>query len=106
MDEFYSACASSEPFALQVLGNSMEPEFEDGCIVIIDRSARIEHGCYVLAKHQDEYIFRQLKIEGEQWRLAPLNPHYETLVISSKDAIEGVIIQKAGRRRSQHKHYT
>ncbi|MGF1642448.1 MAG: S24 family peptidase [Thiotrichales bacterium] len=105
MDEFYSACASSEPFALQVLGNSMEPEFEDGCIIIIDRAGLIENGCYVLAKHQDEYIFRQLKIEDGQWWLAPLNPHYETIAIPGKDAIEGVIIQKSGRRRSERKVY-
>ena len=29
-----SSCSSSEPFALQVIGDSMEPEFPDGCIVL------------------------------------------------------------------------
>ena len=36
MDMDGSGCASSEPFALRVLGDSMEPEFKDGCVIIID----------------------------------------------------------------------
>ena len=34
---FESSCSTnSEPFALQNLGNMMEPEFSENCIVIID----------------------------------------------------------------------
>ena len=54
-------CSGSEPFALRVLGDSMTPEFEDGAIIIIDPAGVVESGCYVLALHDGEYIFRQLR---------------------------------------------
>ena len=31
----FTGCSLSEPYALQVLGNEMEPEFPDQCIVVI-----------------------------------------------------------------------
>ena len=67
----HGGCANSEPFALRVLGDSMEPEFRDGCIVIIDSAAAVESGSYVLAMVNGEYIFRQLIIENEQYILKP-----------------------------------
>ena len=30
------SCSSLEPYALRVLGDSMEPEFADGCVIIVD----------------------------------------------------------------------
>ena len=99
-------CGSSEPFALRVLGDSMIPEFEDGCVIVIDPSGVIENGAYVLAIHENEYIFRQLIIDNRRYYLKPLNQGYETLEIPGLDAIHGVIVQKAGTRRHHRKHYT
>ncbi len=98
-------CSAAEPFALRVLGDSMMPEFEDGAIIIIDPAGVVESGSYVLAMHNDEYIFRQLIIEAGQYRLKPLNPGYETVEIPGLEAVKGVIVQKAGTRRHQRKHY-
>jgi len=104
MDEL-SGCASSEPFVLRVLGDSMEPEFEDGIIIVIDPAGVIESGSYVLAKDQGEYIFRQLIIEDGRYFLKPVNEGYETREVGGLDVVQGVIVQKAGKRRHQHKHY-
>ncbi len=30
------SCSEAEPFALQVHGDSMEPEFKHGCVIVID----------------------------------------------------------------------
>ena len=98
-------CSESEPFALQVLGDSMEPEFYDGCIVIIDPAGLVEHGSYVFATYNDEYIFRQLHIINEEHVLRALNPNYPELKISGLSDVHGVIVQRAGKRRSEHKHY-
>ena len=98
-------CGSSEPFALRVLGDSMVPEFEDGCIIVIDPAGVVEDGSYVLAVHHNEYIFRQLVIDEEGYYLKPLNEGYDTLEIQGIDAIRGVIVQKAGTRRHHRKHY-
>jgi len=101
----HGGCANSEPFALRVLGDSMEPEFIDGCIVIIDSAAAVESGRYVLAMVNDEYIFRQLIIENEHYVLKALKDGYEEIQVSSMDAIRGVIVQRSGTRRKDHKHY-
>jgi DNA polymerase V len=104
MDDM-GGCASSEPFALQVLGDSMEPEFEDGIIIVIDPTGVIESGRYVLARDEGEYIFRQLIIEDGRYFLKPVNEAYETREVGGLDVVKGVIVQKAGTRRHQRKHY-
>ncbi|NIR32562.1 MAG: S24 family peptidase, partial [Gammaproteobacteria bacterium] len=96
---------AAEPFALQVLGDSMAPEFEDGTIIIVDPAGIIESGCFVVAHHAEEYIFRRLSIEKGRYLLEPLNPAYETAEIGGTEAITGVVVQRAGRRRRHRKHY-
>lgn len=100
-----SSCSDSDPFALQVLGDSMEPEFPNGCIVIIDPAGQAEDNSFVFAKYNDGYIFRRLRIENGEYWLIPENPGYEKLYIPGKEAIHGKIIQRAGTRRKDRKHY-
>lgn len=96
-----SACDGAESFALMVLGDSMEPEFRAGEIVIIEPSGLAVDGSYVLAHVDDEWIFRQLSKTGAGWRLAPLNPAYAARDIDDLSPVRGVIIQKSvpGRRK-------
>jgi SOS-response transcriptional repressor LexA len=95
-----------EPFALRVLGDSMAPEFVEGHIIIIEPDGVINNGVYVFAvDDKDEYIFRQLHIENDRYFLKPLNKDYPTLEIPSLDKIKGVITQRAGNRRKEHKNY-
>ena len=103
MDE--GGCGSSEPYALRVLGDSMEPEFQDGIIIVIDPGGVVENGCYVIAEHDGAPIFRQLVMEQGRYLLKALNSGYPMLEIPDLQAIRGVIVQRAGVRRSQHKHY-
>lgn len=113
-------CSAHEPFALRVLGDSMEPEFPDGAIIIVDPSGVVENGCYVLAEISDDdvetggangakteagYILRRLAVEETRYYLKPLNPGYATIEIPGREAIKGVVVQKAGARRRDRKHY-
>jgi DNA polymerase V len=98
-------CAENEPFALRVLGDSMLPEFEEGAIIVIDPGGMLRDGCYVIAFHNEEYIFRQLRIVEQRYYLQPLNDLYDTVEISGPEVVKGVITQKAGRRRKDRKHY-
>ena len=98
-------CSESEPFALRVLGDSMIPEFKEGVIIIIDPAGEVSDGCYVVATHNAELIFRQLRIQDKKYYLQPLNDLYDTVEISGVEAITGVITQQAGTRRSERKHY-
>lgn len=100
-----TGCSESEPFALQVLGDSMLPEFKEGMVIIIDPAGVIEHGSYVVALHNDEYIFRQLVVHQEKFYLQPLNDLYDTVEISGLEAVTGVVTQQAGKRRSERKLY-
>jgi len=102
-------CSSSEPFALQVTDNSMEPEFKRGCIIVIDPAGVIEHGCYVMAEVENGFIFRQLVLENDCYFLQPLHTDYlhEKRRIELA-AIKGVIVQQAlpNGRRKDRKRYT
>ena len=98
-------CAANEPFVLQVLGDSMEPEFTDGTVIVVEPGGVLQSGSYVVAMHDGGYIFRQLIIESERWSLRALNDAYSGIEIPGASVIKGVVIQKAGRRRHECKHY-
>ena len=94
-----------EAFALRVLDDSMSPEFVEGCIIIIDPEGVIADGSYVFARHNDGYIFRQLVFGEGVYYLQALADGHEIIEMPDLSAIEGIIIQQAGRRRSDRKHY-
>ena len=101
-----TGCSAAEPFALRVLGDMMEPEFEHGCIIVVDPEGRVKDGCFVVANHNDEFYFRQLVIDGERLLLKCMNHAYDEIVeLPGLDAIHGVISQKSGVRRKERKRY-
>ena len=101
-----SNCSASEPFALRVVGDDMAPEFLDGQVIIVDPGGKISSGCYVVARHQGEMIFRQLVLAGDSCRLRALDEELPVIELASGiEDIVGVISQRAGRRRSEHKRY-
>lgn len=108
-DPALDKCSAAESFALMVLGDSMEPEFVEGDIIIIEPEGLATDGSYVMAWHDDEWIFRQLVKDEEReggWKLRPLNPKYPSAPIADLSAIKGVIIQKSkpGRRKAAKRY--
>lgn len=102
-------CTSKAPFALQVLGSSMEPEFLDGVVIIIDPNHPAAHGTYVVADYDGEITFRQFIIREERKYLVALNDNYPDIEIVTELTIHGVITQRARSRRhgfKKAKHYT
>lgn len=100
-----SGCSAAAPFALQVLGDSMHPEFMHECIIVIDPEGVVRDECYVMAEINGESTFRQLRIHEEKLYLVPLNDLYDTVEIDGIQNIKGVIVQQAGRRRKDRKFY-
>jgi DNA polymerase V len=97
-----SGCGGGEVFALRVVGHSMAPEFNEGEIIVIEPDGDVRDGRFVLARHDDGWIFRQLRaLPGGGWQLHALNPAWPDLPLAGLDTVHGVIIQKAvpGRRR-------
>ena len=105
MNEDLSNCSASEPFALRVIGDDMAPEFIDGHIIVIDPGGRLASGCYVVANHDNQMIFRQLRIDGAEYRLLALKAGLPEIVLGSVEDIVGVVSQRSGKRRSEHKRY-
>lgn len=109
-----ATCTEAEPFALRVLDDSMQPEFRRGCIILIDPTGRATDGSFVLADDgtsaedaTEGLVFRQLcRGENGGWSLCALNDRYPQIPTDGNlSSIMGVIVQRAGVRRSYHKHY-
>ena len=100
-----SGCGALEPYALRVLGDSMEPEFPDGCVIIIDPGHPPRDGSYVIVDYAGDVFFRRLIIDGDRLFLQPLNPKYGGFELIPPYIIRGGVVQQRGKRRSQHKHY-
>ncbi len=101
-----AACDDAEAFALMVLGDSMAPEFLEGEIVVIEPAGEARDGSYVLARVDDDWIFRQLRRDGAGWQLAPLNASYPVVAIADLTPVRGVVIQKSkpGRRKAMKRY--
>lgn len=99
------SCSNLEPYALRVLGDSMEPEFPEGCIVIVDPGHAPRDGSWVIVEFAGDVFFRQMVFDGERRFLKPLNPKYGAFELTPPYTVRGCVVQQAGRRRSQRKHY-
>jgi SOS-response transcriptional repressor LexA len=73
-------------FALRVKGDSMEPEFHEGEIIIVNPHVEAKPGDYVIVKSDDtkEATFKQLKKFGDMLVLHPLNPRYPDIELTKK----------------------
>ena len=62
-------------FALRVTGDSMEPDFVPGMVIIIEPEMEAQPGDFVIAKNgEGETTFKQLIKDGGDWYLKPMNP--------------------------------
>ena len=105
-DEQLSSCASLEPFALQVLGDSMEPEFPDKCIVIIEPAKGALSGMYVMALVEGVRWFRQYLNDDQGERLIALNDLYPEIPLAGLEwKVEGIIRQRNIRRQVKKYKY-
>lgn len=119
-----STCVEAETFVLQVLDDSMEPEFRKNCMIVIDPTGHAKDGSYVLARcsaaestgtsdandsqaQVEQLQFRQLRRSADQsWQLCSLNEAYPSVPSPADFSnIVGVIVQRAGTRRRYHKRY-
>lgn len=85
-------------FALMVKGDSMEPEFYEGDIIVVNPHVEPVVGDFVIVKNSEseEATFKQLKKYGDILVLHPLNPKYPDIEIKdpSKYRIIGKVVEK------------
>lgn len=78
-------------FALRVQGDSMEPRFTEGMLLIVEPELDAQHGDYVIVKNGgEETTFKQLIRDGSDWFLKPLNPRYPIKPLGA-DTVVGVV---------------
>jgi SOS-response transcriptional repressor LexA len=81
-------------YALRVQGDSMEPKFPEGVIIIVDPDVEPVHGSFVIAviTDTDQITFKQFVIDGRAY-LKPINPRYPIIEIDNRVTICGVVKQ-------------
>lgn len=78
-------------FALRVQGDSMEPKFTEGMLLIVEPEMDAQHNDYVIVKNgSEETTFKRLVRDGEDWFLKPLNDRYPIKPLG-KNTIVGVV---------------
>jgi len=96
----YVKCGKGS-FAVKVQGISMEPEFKEGEIIIVDPQKPAENRSNVIVRLDgpSTTTFKQLIIEGGDHYLRPLNPDWPEKIIriDSEATICGVVISKITR---------
>lgn len=82
-------------YALRIRGDSMEPRFHDGDVVIIDPAVPAEHGRFVVVRFErtEEATFKQLMTDANRQYLKPLNPRYPIVEIDAQAVMCGAWVQ-------------
>lgn len=98
-EEWIATTSTTSPnaFALRVRGDSMEPEFPAGSIIIVDPLREALPGNFVIAKNGGEATFKQLAQDGADRYLKPLNPRYPMKLIDEHMLICGVVVSMERR---------
>ena len=86
--------AKTHTYALRVRGDSMEPKFPEGCIIIVEPEEDALPGKYVIVRQNgDEATFKQLIKDGSTLLLKPLNDRYPIMELR-KDAVLCGVVRK------------
>lgn len=88
-------------FALTVRGDSMAPDFPEGCTIIVDPAVKAKSGDYIIARvdEWDEVTFKRYVIEAGLPYLKPINPSYQTRAAPPGTRIVGVVVRMFLERR-------
>lgn len=84
-------------FALRVTGDSMEPEFTDGDIIIVEPDEATTNGCFVVVRQDGNTTFKKLVLDGTMTYLKPLNEKYSIVPLKEDAVICGVVVEKSKR---------
>ena len=76
-------------YALEISGNSMEPAYRDGTVIIVSPAAPIRRGDRVVVKTKDgEVMAKELKRKtAKTIELRSLNPEHEERTLAAEDVL-------------------
>ena len=85
-DQVPTECRDPKAFAVRLEGDSMEPTFREGDLLIVMPSKEPYSGCFVVCRFKDDgVVFRRLETAGSVIRLVPLNDRYPVSEHSAED---------------------
>jgi len=87
---------SEQCYALTVPDDSMDPEFSEGEVLIIDPTQDGAHNQFLIARLEGDSspTFKQLIILGNRRYLKPLNPRYPLIDVEGDLEVCGVVVCK------------
>ncbi len=96
-DEFIHQPANN--FIFKVSGDSMQPDIEDGCLVVVDTLRRCQSGNFVIAAIDGSLVIKRYIEENCKAYLRSSNPYYRDIPITefTDFRIWGVVISKHTR---------
>ena len=94
LNNIESNCGASEAFALQVTDNSMEPEFNKDCIVIIDPVGQCVDGQYIFIEYEGVRWFRKFVKEGDKKYLIALKFEITLIVLATWLGMSKIFVSK------------
>ncbi len=92
-----TAPVKDHTYALRVTGDSMEPEFPEGMILIVEPELEPQAGDFVIVRLDGDVTFKQLVQDSGEWYLKPLNPRYPIRALPVGATFCGVV-REANRR--------
>ena len=83
----YNGYVPKHDLAFLVDGNSMEPTFQNGEVVFVERTPDIHSGQFIAVQVNEEAFIKKAYIEDERLRLVSLNKDYEDIYADGHDDI-------------------
>ena len=94
----YSDQKARNLFAVRVVHDSMEPDFREGDVLIVNPNLEAQSGDFVIAKlrRDNEVTFKKLVRHDRILILRPLNSRYPDMVFSDPDEVElvGKVVER------------
>jgi phage repressor protein C with HTH and peptisase S24 domain len=85
---------------LEIENDSMEPDFKQGDLILVDPDRAADNGDFVVAANGDHHwTFKQLVRDGSDWYLKPLNPRYQNKLLTDDIRIVGRVIEHQPKAR-------
>jgi SOS-response transcriptional repressor LexA len=88
--------AGDKAFALRVPDDSMEPEFREGEIIILDPTQPGKHNQFIVGYLDGDtsLTFKQLMVVGNKKYLKPLNARYPLVEVPEALWVSGIVVAK------------
>lgn len=89
---YYGKLPRHYDLAFQVDGNSMEPVFENGDIIFVEKMDEIINGALMVVTIENEAFIKKVYLENDCIRLVSLNKDYEDIRASEGIKIIGKVV--------------